>query len=143
MDSKTAYNASTGKLVNPSRNSKANSFNPFQDSPGTNPSVIHTVFSPNGQYFAYVTTEGFIGILNFKLLDPESSLIEKDEKKRSDDEYWEKLALGSSKKNARNMGGIIYFGSEKDSRLLYISAAYYCQIRSLVLESKTLRTFIL
>ncbi|PVH73198.1 hypothetical protein DL98DRAFT_538563 [Cadophora sp. DSE1049] len=89
--SKTAYNASTGKLVN--RNSTANSFNPFRDSPGTNPSVIHTVFSPNGQYFAYATTEGFIGILNFKLLDPESSVIKKDEKKRADDEYWEKLDL--------------------------------------------------
>lgn len=37
------------------------------------------------------------------------------------------------------MGGIIYFGSEKDSRLLYISAAYYCQIRSPVSESETLR----
>lgn len=104
--SKTAYNASTGKLVNPSPNSTTNSFNPFRDSPGTNPSVIHTVFSPNGQYFAYATTEGFIGILNFKLLDPESSMIKKDEKKdekkRADDEYWEKLALGAFSEHGWN-----------------------------------------
>ncbi|KAH6667120.1 WD40-repeat-containing domain protein [Halenospora varia] len=96
--SKTAYNASTGKLVERSQNSFVNPFNPFRDFPGKIPSVIHTVFSPDGRYFAYATTEGFVGILNFKLLDRESSMIVKDEKKRADDEYWEKLALGSSNK---------------------------------------------
>ncbi|KAH8591897.1 hypothetical protein B0O99DRAFT_263209 [Bisporella sp. PMI_857] len=94
--STTAYNVSIEKIVENSQHANINSFNAFRDAPRTNPSVIHTVFSPNGKYFAYATTDGFVGILKFKLLDPEKALITKDQKKREQDEYWEKLRSGTN-----------------------------------------------
>ncbi|KFY05180.1 hypothetical protein O988_00200 [Pseudogymnoascus sp. VKM F-3808] len=67
--------------------------------------IIQTMFSPDGRYFAYTTTQGFIGVLNFKLLKDESFMMtksEREKKERRENEAWfdwcEKLRIVATKK---------------------------------------------
>jgi WD40 repeat protein len=116
--SDTAYNGTIAKIV-PRQQTEDDSFNPYRKTSSHSPfgssskekgglafgakpknnlsifdskrreAVIHTLFSPDGQYFAYGTTDGFVGILNWNLLKPERILI--DEKQTADEKYWAKL----------------------------------------------------
>ncbi|KAL5350982.1 hypothetical protein ACLOAV_004555 [Pseudogymnoascus australis] len=66
--------------------------------------VIQTVFSPDGRYFVYATTQ-YIGVLNFKLLEDESFEMmksEKEKKEHRENEAWsdwcEKLKVEATMK---------------------------------------------
>jgi hypothetical protein len=106
--SNLAYNLTSGKFEDAVTDFPENgtAFNVFlQSMTGRGPLVLYTTFSPNGSFFAYATSDGYIGILDFQLQEKKAATIATDNHKAANDAFWEMIDAIARKEPGPNMLG--------------------------------------